>query len=145
MSILGSFGEGLPSLKLLFSVLRSGSGVTGGVFVKLVVLLYYCTKEKSICEHVKQDIPHCTGYPPNLQCSLHALLSVPPGADYPSSLRPTMTACGDNLPRLMVVGACVGARLGLKAIPDSWLDRTLNSKQIVELATQLAALRKTLS
>ena len=60
-------------------------------------------------------------------------------------MRPTLTACGDNLPRLTFLGACVGARVGLDGIPKSWLDKTTSGAEIVELAQKLAKLRETLS
>ena len=83
-------------------------------------------------------------YPYSLKCTMHALLTTPYDADFAIAMRPTMTACGDNLPRLTFLGGCVGARVGLDGIPRDWIEKTDKGEEIVGLAKQLAQLRKDL-
>ncbi|ELT91759.1 hypothetical protein CAPTEDRAFT_191649 [Capitella teleta] len=82
------------------------------------------------------------GLPQSLQTSLHAFLSAGFDTDFPSAIRPTLTACGDNLPRLMFAGACVGSRVGVDAIPKDWLDKTLKRDWIIQQANKLVSLRE---
>lgn len=81
------------------------------------------------------------GYPSSLQASLHAFLTSTVDSDFTSSVHPTMISCGDNLPRLMFIGACVGARVGLEGIPKEWIAKTKKGEEIIKLAQELAALR----
>ena len=48
---------------------------------------------------------------------------------YVPAAREVMTAGGNNCVRLMVVGACLGAKYGLDEIPLTWLEKTDAAKE----------------
>ena len=51
-----------------------------------------------------------------------------------------MTAGGNNCVRLIVVGACLGAKYGMDEIPLTWLEKTDAAKEALELSLALVEL-----
>ena len=57
------------------------------------------------------------------------------------AVRACIMAGGCCASRASFVGACIGARLGVAAIPPAWLAQTLRGTEILSLATELVELR----
>ena len=76
--------------------------------------------------------------PGSVQSAIHALLD--DSADYVTSVRRVMLVGGCNCSRVSLVGACLGAKFGLEAIPMEWLEKTDAAKSALALAIQLAKL-----
>ncbi len=73
--------------------------------------------------------------PGSVQSTVHALLG---GWDYVTTVRKVALAGGCNCSRVSLVGACLGARFGMEAIPMEWLEKTDAAKRALTLALQLA-------
>ena len=48
-----------------------------------------------------------------------------------------MMAGGDCCSRAILIGACLGAKFGLSAIPVEWMQKVENIENIIKLAEQI--------
>ena len=46
-------------------------------------------------------------------------------------------AGGCNCSRLFTVGACLGAKYGIGAIPREWIDKTVVAEEVLKLSLEL--------
>lgn len=76
-------------------------------------------------------------FPGPFQSAVHALLN---DHGYTSTVREVITAGGNSCVRLMVVGACLGAKYGLDSIPVTWMEKTNAAKEALELSLALVEL-----
>ena len=74
--------------------------------------------------------------PGSVQSAIHALLEE--SAGYVSSVRRVALVGGCNCSRVCLVGACLGAKFGMEAIPVAWMEKTFAAKKALSLAIQLA-------
>lgn len=65
----------------------------------------------------------------------------PGGCCFERAVRACIMAGGCCASRASFVGACVGARLGVGAVPAGWIGQTLRGEEIARLAAELAAMR----
>ena len=83
--------------------------------------------------------------PAALAGALHALVAVDESRDaqqcYADAVRSCIHAGGCCASRASFVGACIGARMGVGAVPESWIARTLRGTEISKLAEELVVLR----
>lgn len=75
--------------------------------------------------------------PGSVQSAIHAMLGA---ADYVTPVRRVCLVCGCNCSRASLVGACLGAKFGLDAIPLEWLEKTDAASHALALAIQLVKL-----
>lgn len=66
--------------------------------------------------------------------AIHAVLS---SDTFDEAVRKTILAGGCNCSRSFFIGAMMGAKLGLKGIPQDWLEKTNNAKTILKLAIDI--------
>ncbi|MBN3296646.1 CRJ1C protein, partial [Amia calva] len=76
--------------------------------------------------------------PGAFQAALHAVLTE---TVFDQAVRNTMRCGGCTSSRSSFIGACLGARVGLSGIPDSWKSRTFRYPVLLELANKIAKLR----
>jgi len=67
--------------------------------------------------------------PKSFQSALHGVLT---SSEYVAGVRATFQAGGCNASRASFIGACLGAKGGLDAIPESWKQKTLCFSQAKE-------------
>jgi hypothetical protein len=60
---------------------------------------------------------------------------------FEAAVRACILAGGCCASRASFVGACVGARLGVAAVPQEWIAQTLRGEEVTRLAAELAAMR----
>ena len=56
---------------------------------------------------------------------------------YESAVRANMMAGGDCCNRSILIGACLGAKFGLSAIPVEWMEKVENIENIIKMAEQI--------
>ena len=78
-----------------------------------------------------------TDMPDSVQGAVRSLLDA---AEFVGPVREALVAGGCNCSRLGFIGACLGARYGLSAIPLEWIHRTDSAKHALELALELVQL-----
>lgn len=83
----------------------------------------------SYCYPPNDHTLRALGYPNSYVGSVHGIVSQP---DYTSAVKQGILAAGDNCSRLIFTGACVGARGGLDAIPEEWINQMTNAKTVLE-------------
>jgi ADP-ribosylglycohydrolase len=76
-----------------------------------------------------QSCPLVSSFP----ASIHALLKYP--ADFESGILATLRAGGDNAGRASMLGAWLGAHLGINNIPKTWITR-LNHRDRISKAIE---------
>jgi ADP-ribosylglycohydrolase len=76
-----------------------------------------------------QSCPLVSSFP----ASIHALLKYP--ADFESGILATLRAGGDNAGRASMLGAWLGAHLGINSIPKTWITR-LNHRDRISKAIE---------
>jgi len=72
--------------------------------------------------------------PGSFMGAIHAVIS---SDSYEEAVRKTIFAGGCNCSRSFFIGAMIGARDGLKGIPIEWIEKTNNSKKVINLALQV--------
>ncbi|XP_030836087.1 crystallin J1A [Strongylocentrotus purpuratus] len=72
---------------------------------------------------------------------LHCLLNAKPGK-FTESIRPTLLAGGDNCSRAAMLGAILGAQMGLEGLPMDLLAKVERGQEVKALAEQLVAMRQ---
>ncbi|XP_054755149.2 crystallin J1A-like [Lytechinus pictus] len=72
---------------------------------------------------------------------LHCLLSATPG-NFTESVRPTLLAGGDNCARAAMLGACLGAQVGIEGLPGDLLAQVERGEEVRALAQQLVDMRQ---
>ena len=76
-----------------------------------------------------------TDLPANLKSSLFLLLKGEEGLT--GTIRKGIVSGGCTCSRLTVVGACLGARDGLEAIPTAWITKTKKAREVMSLMKKL--------
>ena len=69
---------------------------------------------------------------------MHCVLQ---GKDYVESIRMTLAAGGGNCARSMAAAALLAAQDNLN-VPETWIQRTKRSQEVLDLAKSLSELRK---
>lgn len=64
------------------------------------------------------------------------------GDDYKKAVRDSIRAAGDTCGRSAFVGALLGARLGIDALPKDWINKTEAGSKVLALAEELVTLRQ---
>jgi len=82
--------------------------------------------------------PSCA-LPNSVQNTVHMLSTA---TDYAQAVRTTIMAGGCNASRSSVIGACMAAQNGADTIPSEWIPKSKNGAHILELAKELATLRR---
>lgn len=59
------------------------------------------------------------------------------GSDYVGAVRQNILAGGDCNARANFIGACLGASLGIEAIPLEWIEKVIGIEEILEAAIQV--------
>ena len=77
------------------------------------------SSEKSAKELVKKFGMACP-LPGSFQGSLVSIIGA---KSYPDAIRETVLCGGDSCSRANLIGACLGAKFGLKGIPEEWLSK----------------------
>ena len=80
-----------------------------------------------------------TGVPGNFKTGVFIALGA--GDDFQKAVRESIRAAGDTCGRTAFVGALMGARLGIDAIPKDWINKTELAVKVQELAEKLVDLR----
>ena len=75
--------------------------------------------------------------PGSIQSALCALLGAVKVEDYVRVVREVALVGGCNCSRVSLVGACLGAKFGLEAIPLDWMEKTEVAVKALSLAIQL--------
>lgn len=75
--------------------------------------------------------------PGSIQSALHGLLDAVEVVDYVRVVREVALVGGCNCSRVTLVGACLGAKFGLEAIPLDWMEMTETADRALSLAIQL--------
>ena len=84
------------------------------------------------------SVIYSTDMPSSIQAAIHSLLL---DGDYATIVRKTILAGGCNCSRLCLVGACLGAKYGLGAIPQDWMEKTAVAQEALQLSLQLVPIR----
>lgn len=74
--------------------------------------------------------------PGSFMGAIHAVLT---SQSYAEAVRKTIRAGGCNCSRSLFIGAMMGARDGLEAIPEDWILRTTSAETVLRLAIKIAA------
>lgn len=96
-------------------------------------------KDMSHKEAVKEFGLSCS-LPGSLQGAVHCL--VKSDGKFVSTVRSTIEAGGDNCARCCFVGACMGAKVGLREIPHKWVAETSRGLEVIQQAAQYMDMRK---
>ena len=96
------------------------------LFVCLFFVLFCCS-----CPPARADMPG------SVQSALFALLDVVVKEDYVRVVREVALVGGCNCSRASLVGACLGAKFGLDAIPLDWMQKTSVAGRALSLAIRL--------
>ena len=59
---------------------------------------------------------------------------------YVETVREVILAGGCNCSRISLVGACLGAKYGLEAIPKEWMQKAFKCEETLSLALELSKL-----
>jgi len=78
--------------------------------------------------------------PKSFPSSIHALLKHPD--DFESAILATLRAGGDSAGRASMIGAWLGAHLGINAIPKAWRVRLSQGDRISTATEKLLASRE---
>jgi ADP-ribosylglycohydrolase len=79
------------------------------------------------------------GYPGSLKGGLHAILT---SSSYTEAVRKVIKAGGCNCSRNNFVGACLGAKYGIDAIPMQWMLSTNKGLDVLNMALQLVTYQR---
>lgn len=79
--------------------------------------------------HFGQSCPLKASFPAALQCALRH------DGDFAAALRANAAAGGDNAGRAAMIGAWLGARLGIQALPHSWRN-LLTAKDVISACVE---------
>ena len=71
---------------------------------------------------------------PLFQSTLVSLLDA---NSYVDGVRTNMMAGGDCCSRSIFIGACLGAKFGLGAIPTEWMEKVDNFENVLKMAEQI--------
>ena len=63
-----------------------------------------------------------------------SLVSIIGASSYSDAIRETILCGGDSCTRAILIGACLGAKFGIQAIPQEWLTRVNDIEIIIEKA-----------
>ena len=63
-----------------------------------------------------------------------SLVSIIGASSYSDAIRETILCGGDSCTRAILIGACLGAKFGIQAIPQEWLNRVDDIEIIIEKA-----------
>jgi ADP-ribosylglycohydrolase len=101
-------------------------------------------KARAALEETQKEVTEATmtfgqacPLPKSFPSSIHALLKHPD--DFESAILATLRAGGDNAGRASMVGAWLGAHLGIDAIPKAWRARLSKADQISSATEKILA------
>lgn len=82
------------------------------------------------------------GLPGSFQGSIGCLLHQGEEGDFVNAVRQNILAGGDCNARALLIGSCLGARLGVEGIPMGWIERVQGIEAIIETAVKVFASSK---
>jgi len=77
--------------------------------------------------------------PQTLQAALYGIKG---DTTYMKAVREAIIAGGNSSFRVMVIGACMGAKYGIDGIPEEWVNKLLNKDELLEKTLKLAEIMK---
>jgi len=94
---------------------------------------YHCSKFGLLPSIISVAMPQ------TLQAALYGLKG---DTNYVKAVREAIIAGGNSSFRVMVIGACMGAKFGIDGIPEDWVNKLIVKDELLEKALKLAEIMK---